>query len=60
MIITVKPFGEMTLAELHEQRTNFLALLSRTPVASARARVADVLEIIAIWIARREKEEVAA
>jgi hypothetical protein len=59
MVITAKPFGEMTLAELRKQQADYEALLSRTTVISARARVADVCDMLATWIAKREREVAA-
>ncbi len=56
MIIAAKPFDQMTLPELREEYLNFYALLWRTAAGDSRARVAGVCDLLATWIARRERE----
>ena len=56
MIIIPKPYQDMSLPELRQAYLDFEALLSRTAVRSSRAKVAGVIDEIATWIDRRERE----
>jgi hypothetical protein len=56
MIITNKPYRDMTLPELRKEFADASALLSRTTVPSARERVRGWQSMVAKWIARRERE----
>jgi hypothetical protein len=61
MIVTAKPYREMSLAELRAEYLRWSELLGHTTVASARESVIDCRAICATWIARRERDgEMAA
>lgn len=59
MIITAKPYSQMTLPELRAEYLRFDALLSLTAARGPRAKVAGVCDLLARWIAKREGERAA-
>jgi hypothetical protein len=60
MIITAKPYRDMSLEELRGEYMRFSELHSRTTATDARESVSDVKAIIATWISRREREAAEA